>query len=73
MPANNERTVRNAKNMIIGWCKEYPDRTIATHYRKGYIGCYIKGTDTTINSKGRIYCYGDGTMSLVLEADKEFN
>lgn len=73
MPASNEKTIRNRKNMLIGWCKEYPDRIIAIHYRKGLVGNYNKGTDTTTDSRGRIYCYGDGTSDLIREADREFN
>ena len=58
--------------MIIGWCTEYPDRIIATHIRKGYLGCYTKGTDTTVDVKtGKIYCYGDGTSDLIRQADRE--
>lgn len=69
MPSD-EKQIRNEKNMIIGWCKEYPDRIIATHYRKGYVGSYNKGTDTTFDKNGRIYCYGDGSSDLVRQADR---
>lgn len=70
---NTEKVIRNRKNMIIGWCKEYPDRIIGTHYRKGFVGCYTKGTDCTTDSRGKIFCYGDGVSDLIREADKEFN
>ncbi len=66
-----DQTVRNAKNIIIGWCKEYSDRIIGTHYKKGFVGCYTKGTDTTTDAKGRIYCYGNGISDLIRSADKE--
>ena len=70
--SSKEKQIRNKYNTIIGWCKEFPDRVIATHYRKGFVGCYTKGTDVTTDSKGYIYCYGDGTADLVREADKEY-
>ena len=67
------KTVRNSKNMTIGWLREFPDRIIATHYRKGVVGMYLKGNDSTIEFSGKLYCYGDGTQTLIREADKEYN
>ena len=69
--ANNVVAVRNSRNMTIGWCREFADRIIATHFKKGVVGHYLKGNDTTIDKSGRIYCYGDGTQTLIREADKE--
>lgn len=69
MAAKNKE-VRNAKNMIIGWCQEYPDRILATHFKRGYVGCYTKGTDTTTDRLGKIFCYGDGTTDLIRAADR---
>lgn len=65
MPQSKDKPVKNAHNMIIGWLREYPDRIIATHYLKGYVGCYNKNTDITIDAKGKIYCYGDGSSDLI--------
>lgn len=69
--ATKNKEVRNEKNMIIGWCQEYPDRILATHFKKGYLGCYTKGTDTTTDRLGKIFCYGDGTSDLIRKADRE--
>ena len=71
MPSK-EKQIRNGRNMIIGWTQEYPDRIIAVHYKKGYVGCYSKGADVTTEVSGKIYCYGDGSTDLVRIADKEF-
>lgn len=68
---SSEKPIRNSHNMIIGICKEFPDRIIATHYRKGFVGCYVKGTDLTTDSSGKIYCYGDGTADLIRSADNK--
>lgn len=68
--AQNQKTVRNAYNMIIGTLSEYPDRIIATHYRKGYAGYYNKGSDTTFDRDGRIYCRGDGTSDLIRQIER---
>ena len=57
--------------MSIGWVKEYNDRKVATHYRRGYVGSYIKNSDLTLDKTGRIYCYGDGTQDLIRQADRE--
>ena len=66
----NEVTVRNNFNMPIGWVRDIGDRKLATHIRKGYVGSYIKNADLTIDSKGKVYCYGDGCQDLVREADR---
>ena len=63
--------VRNNINMPIGYVRDYNDRKIATHYRKGYIGSYIKSSDITLDKSGKIYCYGDGTQDLIRQADRE--
>ena len=65
------KEVRNAKNMIIGWTQEFPDRILATHYRKGYLGNYTKALDSTVDARGNIFCYGDGTVTLIHNADME--
>lgn len=67
---NNEITVRNNVNMIIGWVRDYGDRKVATHYKKGFVGSYTVGSDITLDSKGRIYCYGDGLQDLIRQADR---
>ena len=63
--------VRNNVNMPIGWVRDFKDRKIATHYRKGYVGTYIFSSNLTLDKKGKIYCYGDGTQDLVRQADRE--
>ena len=68
---NNEITVRNNVNMPIGWVRDYKDRKIATHFKKGYVGTYIFSSDLTLDKNGRIYCYGDGTQDLVRQAERE--
>ena len=66
------REIKDKNNMTIGWCEDYSDRIIATHYRKGYVGYYAKGaTDTTFDDKGRIYSRGDATSSLIRDAERE--
>ena len=65
------KEVRNAKNLIIGWLREYPDRIVATHYKKGYVGSFSKGVGTTVDKNGKIFCYGDGTTTLIHNADME--
>jgi len=67
---NNEVTVRNNFNMIIGWVRDIGNRKIATHIRKGYVGAYNKNSDITTDASGKIYCYGDGCQDLVREADR---
>ena len=62
--------VRNNKNIIIGWCIDYPDIVQAMHIRKGYVGRYVKNSNITFDKQGKIYCFGDGTQSLIRDADK---
>ena len=62
--------VKDNRNMTIGWVRDYSDRKVATHMRKGYVGSYIKNTGITVDAKGKIYCYGDGSTDLVRSADK---
>lgn len=64
------KEIRNARNMIIGWTKEYPDRIIAVHFKKGYLGCYSKNSDLTLDKRGKIFCYGDGTVSLIRDEER---
>lgn len=68
---NSEKLIRNNHNMIIGVCKEFADRIVATHYRKGFVGTYVKGTDVTVDKDGKIYCYGDGSADLIRKAEQE--
>mgnify|MGYP006988853401 CR=1 FL=1 len=66
----SEKEVRNGYNMIIGWVRDYGDRLVATHIRKGYVGSYTKSSNITIDASGRIYCYGDGCQDLIRSADR---
>lgn len=67
---NNEVEVRNQYNMIIGWVRDYGDRKVATHIRKGYMGSYTKASNITMDKDGRIYCYGDGLQDIIRSADR---
>ena len=67
---NNETPVRNNVNVTIGWVRDYGDRKVATHYRKGYVGSYSVNSDITVDASGRIYCYGDGLQDLIRQADR---
>lgn len=68
---DQRKSIRNAYNMTIGWLSDYPDRIIATHFRKGYAGYYSKGSDTTFDKNGKIYCRGDGTSDLIRLLERE--
>ena len=48
---NNEVTVRNNFNMIIGWVRDIGNRKLATHIRKGYVGAYNKNSDMLQGNK----------------------
>lgn len=61
--------VRNNKNLIIGWCDDFGSEITAFHMRKGFVGRYVKSSNLTLTSKGSVYCYGDGTQSLIRDAD----
>jgi len=67
---NKEIAVKDRYNMILGWIHDYPDRKQAIHIKKGYVGYYSKSADLTIDSKGAIYCYGDGLSDLIRNADR---
>lgn len=62
--------IRNNKNIIIGWCTDYPDVVLATHIRKGYVGRYVKSSNITFDKQGKIYCFGDGTQSLIRDQER---
>ena len=66
-----EIQVRDNKNFIIGTCVDNGNTIRATHIRKGYAGVYYKSTNMTMDRFGKLYCYGDGTKSLI--RDKERN
>jgi intein-encoded DNA endonuclease-like protein len=70
MPKINEITVRDSKNSIIGWCRDYGDRVNAIHFKKGLVGFYIKASNITFDGSGKIYCFGDGTTSLVRDNER---
>lgn len=63
------REVRNKNNLIIGWCEDYTDIIQAIHIRKGFVGRYVKPSNITFDKRGKIYCYGDGTASLIREEE----
>ena len=56
--------------MIIGWCTDYPDVIQAIHIKKGYVGRYVKSSNITFDKQGKIYCFGDGTQSLIRDQNK---
>ncbi|MBR0462307.1 MAG: hypothetical protein IJJ00_06320 [Erysipelotrichaceae bacterium] len=68
---DNEKEVRDANNMPIGWVRDVGDKLMAFHRLKNYVGYYWKNTDTTYDIQSRIYCRGDGTVSLIRDADRE--
>lgn len=62
--------VRDKNNFIIGRCTDYGNSINATSFKKGYVGVYYKNTNMTFNAKGDLYCYGDGTQSLIRDAER---
>ena len=61
--------LKNEKNYPIGEVR-YIDNGNATGicYRSPtFAGSYIKSSDLTFDSDGRIYCHGDGLASLIRE------
>ena len=63
--------VRDNSRFIIGWCKKVGDRVVATHYSTGYAGYYSKASDITFDKNGSLYCYGDGTQSLIRDIGRK--
>lgn len=68
--ANSEIAVKDRYNMTIGWVRDYGDRSIAIHIRKGYVGSYVKSSNITTDKDGKIYCYGDGLQDLIRSSDR---
>lgn len=62
--------IRNNLNQIIGWLDDQGHRIQAQHRTKGVVGFYDKGNRITLDMYGRIYCYGDGSQSLVRDAER---
>ena len=62
---NNDGTVRDKNNMIIGWCRDMGSIIQAIGIRKGYCGYYNKSSNITFDKEGRVYCYGNATDCLV--------
>ncbi len=63
--------VYNKNRIAIGVIRDVGSQIQAINYKKGYAGYYNKNTDITLDHNGRIYCYGDGTVSLVRDREKE--
>ena len=63
--------VYDNKKFAIGVVRDTGSQLIATNYKKGYAGYYSKNTNITLDHRGRIYCYGDGTTSLIREREHE--
>ena len=61
--------VRDKRNLIIGYIRDDGDKLTAWHYKKGIVGFYMKKTNLTLDSKSRIYAYGDAVVSLVYMAE----
>jgi len=57
--------VRNNQNIIIGYINDTGTEKIATHIRKGFAGRFVKSSNITFDKSGRIFCFGDGTDSLI--------
>lgn len=62
--------VKDNRNMIIGWCRDTGDTIQATHRTKGFVGRYVKSSNITYDKYGKLFCYGDGTQSLIRDADR---
>ncbi len=63
--------VKDSRNMIIGYVSDMGDRKVATHFKKGYAGFYLKSTDQTFDKNGKIYSYGDSTQCLIRELERK--
>ena len=61
--------VKDKRNLIIGYIRDDGDKLTAWHYKKGIVGFYMKKTGLTLDSKSRIYAYGDAVASLVYMAE----
>jgi len=59
------RDVRDSRNIIIGFIEDDGYIKIATHLKKGYAGRYVSSSNITFDKSGRIFCFGDGTDSLI--------
>ena len=62
--------IKNAFNIPIGYLREDDSVIIAFSFKKGYVGRYVKSSNITFDGPGKIFCFGDGTDTLVRNADK---
>jgi len=62
--------VKDKNNVPIGYVRTSDTEKQAINYNKGYVGYYSIFSDITFDKNGKIYCYGDGTTSLVRDASK---
>lgn len=68
--SGKKNEVRNKNNMLIGRLEDVGDVIIAIHIKKGYVGRYNKSSNITFDKQGKIFCYNDGTVALILDADR---
>ena len=62
--------VKDRNNMIIGWYDDAHNGS-AYHIKNGYVGYYNDISDYTFDSRGSIYCSGDGRTSLIRDSERE--
>lgn len=67
--ASKITNIRNNRNQIIGYVRDDGDKLTAWHFKKGVVGFYIKKSNLTLDSKGKIFTYGDAAASLVYMAE----
>ena len=67
---SNDLVIKDNKNKTIGWVKDYGDRKVGIHFKKGFVGNFNPSTGITFDKSGRIYCYGDGIADLVRQAER---
>ena len=61
--------IRDGRNMPIGYIREDDSIAMAFNYKKGYVGQYVKSSNITFDSLGKIFCYGNGTDTLVRQSE----
>lgn len=62
--------VRNKKGNIIGFTTVPSKGTVHGFYKGKFVGSYHESNKITFDSSGKIYCYDNGIMSLILDQDK---
>ena len=63
---NNKRNFINREGKFL--CREPFDARAS--FSEGYAGVYYKSTNMTMDRFGKLYCYGDGTQSLIRDMER---